>query len=290
MRIKYRILVILCLTVLAGSSLLFTAYGAGESTQRVFDDAELLTAGEIEDLETQIVALQKLMRMDVVLVTIADAEGKDSRNYADDYYDYGGFGVGKDANGVLFLIDMDNREIYISTSGSMIRFLTDKRIDKMLDREIVYMQKGDYFGTMNQFLKDVEGYYREGIPGGQYNYDIDTGMVSRYYSIRWYEFLIALVIPGFVAFSTCRGVTKSYEMKKERKQGTNALLAYRGNANYIMSTVADELIDKTLSHTRIQTYSSGSSGGSGGGRSSGGRSSTHRSSSGRSHGGGGRKF
>lgn len=283
-------MVILCLMVLAGSSFLFMAYGAEESVQRVFDDAELLTAEEIEQLEEQIIPLQKLMGMDVVLVTTADTGGKDSMNYADDYYDYGGFGVGKNANGVLFLIDMDNREIYISTSGAMIRFLTDTRIDKMLDREIVYMKRSDYFGTMKQFLTDVEGYYREGIPNGQYNYDIKTGMVSRHHSIRWYEILFALVIPGFCAFSTCMGVTKRYEMKKERKQGTDALLAYRGSANFVMSTATDDLVDKTLSHVRMGNSSSGSSQRSGGGRSSSSRSSTHRSSSGRSHGGGGRKF
>lgn len=290
MRIRYRILLIMCLTVLAGISSRFAAYGTEKSTQRVFDEAGLLTVEEIEDLETQIASLQKLMRMDVVLVTTDETNGKDSRNYADDYYDYGGFGVGKNANGVLFLIDMDNREIYISTSGAMIRFLTDKRIDNMLDREIVYMKKSDYFGTMNQFLKDVEGYYRDGIPNRQYNYDIETGMVSRYYSIRWYEILAAIVIPGFVAFSTCCGVAKSYEMKKERKQGTDALLAYRQGAAYDLSIATDELIDKTLTHRRIETHSSGGGTRSGGSRSSGGRSSTHRSSSGRSHGGGGRKF
>lgn len=288
MNIKKHIVAVLFLLILGCGGIFMTAHGAEESEQRVFDQAELLTDKEVAQLEERAAELRKAMKMDVVLVTTSDADGKDSRNYADDYYDYGGFGNGQKASGVLFLIDMDNREIYISTAGVMIRFLTDERIEKMLDRGYSYVSKADYNGTMKQFLTDVEKYYKAGIPGGQYNYDIETGAVSRYRTIRWYEGLIALVISAFCAFSACLSVAGSYEMKKERKQGTAALLAYRGTANYIMSTASDDLIDKSLTHMRIQSSSSGSSfGGSSG---SSGRSSTHRSSSGRSHGGGGRKF
>ena len=46
--------------------------------------------------------------MDVVVVS-AYADDRTAEEYADDYYDYGGFGVGKKASGVLLLYYMTDR-------------------------------------------------------------------------------------------------------------------------------------------------------------------------------------
>lgn len=75
--------------------------------QRVFDQAGLWNQEEISRLESRIRELRDQMKMDVVLVTTSDAQGKTSRDYADDFYDQGGFGTRKDCSGVLYLIDLD---------------------------------------------------------------------------------------------------------------------------------------------------------------------------------------
>lgn len=254
---------------------------------RVFDRAGLLSAQEAEDLEHLVSDLRDRMKMDVVLVTTDDAGGRDSRSYADDFYDDNGFGTGSDASGVLFLIDMDNREIYISTAGKMIRYLTDKRVESILDNCYDYMADGDYFGAMNQFLKDVGHYYQNGIQSGQYNYDEETGRRSVYRSIRWYEALIAVTAAAVCAGGACLNVVNSYGMKRERKHALGTMMAYRADAKYAMGVRNDILRDTSVSRSIIVRSSSGSGSS---GRSSSGRSSTHSSSSGRSHGGGGRKF
>src|SRR5690606_7002669 len=100
----------------------------------VFDDAMLFSDDERVALEVEANNLSSEYKMDIVIVTTNNAEGKTSREYADDFYYYGGFGVGDDYDGILFLIDMDNREAYIYTSGIGIRYLTDLRMDKVLDR------------------------------------------------------------------------------------------------------------------------------------------------------------
>ena len=101
--------------------------------QLVFDEAELLIESEVEEIEAEANALSEAYSMDIVIATTDNTHGKSSRNYADDFFDYGGFGVGPDSDGILFLIDMDNREAYISTSGKGIKYLTDARIEKILD-------------------------------------------------------------------------------------------------------------------------------------------------------------
>lgn len=275
-----------CLLYLAA----LPAYAAEAAEQRVYDEAGLLTIAQIEQLETQVSALRIRMNMDIVLVTTDDAGGKSSQAYADDYYDYGSFGVGSDASGALFLIDMDNREIYISTTGNMIRYLTDARVDTVLDNSFSYLGQGDYAGAMNQFLTDAASYYEKGIPGGQYNYDSETGKISVYRSIKWYEALLAIAVSAVCAGGACLGVIQSYGMKQERKQAMNSIMAYRANAKYSMAVKNDVLRDTSVSRSIIAVSSSGSSGSRSSGSSSGGRSTTHSSSSGRSHGGGGRKF
>lgn len=258
--------------------------------RRVFDQAGLFSADEAEDLEEQIAGIMQGTNMDLVVVTTEDAQGKSARDYADDFYDEGGFGVGKDASGVLFLIDMDNREICISTAGAMQRFLTDSRIESMLDHAYDCVQQGDYAGAASKMVGETLSWYHKGIPGGQYTYDKDTGRISRYRSIRWYEGVLALLIAGFCGFAACQNVRREYGMKQDRQRAAGYLMSYRANAQFACRKQNDALIQSYVTHQVIPRSSGGLKGGGSGGFSSGGRSTVHRSSSGRSHGGGSRKF
>lgn len=294
-----RKLLLLALPVLLTVLMPIHAWGAaqnmapvsvGEGAQRVFDLAGLLTEEECGRFEEQIAGMRTAMNMDVVLVTTDETDGKSAEQYADDFYDEGGFGTRSDYSGVLFLIDMDNREIYISTSGTMIRFLTDKRVDKMLDRAYLYAGDGDYAGVMRQFLADTVTYFREGIPGGQYNYDTETGRISIYRSIRWYEALLAFAVAFFCGTAACLTVRREYAMKQERGRAAGYNLAYRADARFAFHDQNDVLVNSFVTR-RVLPRNTGGGRMSGGGFGSGGqRSSSHTSGGGRTHGGGGRRF
>lgn len=194
---------------------------------------------------------------------------------------------------MLFLIYMDSPgsyggEGYVSTTGNMIRILTDQRIEQIQDDVAYSLKTRDYAGAAAEFLKDVEYYVDRGIQRGQYNYDTETGEISIYRSIRWYEGVFAFLVSAGVAGSVCMGVKRRYSMEPTGRERANSLLAYRADAKFAFGDAGDNLIRKFVTSAPIprpsQNHSSGGSG-----RSS-GRSSTHRSSSGRSHGGGGRRF
>lgn len=258
---------------------------------RVYDQAGLLSSSEITEIEDQLTSLRKSMNFDVVVVTTEEADGKTAQEYADDFFDQGGFGTGLKKNGILFLIDMDNREIALSTSGDTIRIFTDRVIDVMLDDSYEGVSQGDYKASVQAFLDDTEYYGAKGIQAGQYNYDTETGRVSVYRSIRWYEFLIAFVVSAGVAASVCLGVKHQYNMEETKGQTANHNLAYRADSHMVYGTQTDNLVNKHVT-SRIIPRNTGSSGSRSGGShsSSAGRSSTHHSSSGRTHGGGSRKF
>lgn len=282
---------LLLLTFLPGGMKAFAeSKGVVDASQenRVYDEAGLFSQEETEGFETQIQAMRKEMNMDVVLITTDQAGGKTAEEYAEDFYISGSFGVGKDYNGVLFLMDMDNRELYILPVGTMNRFLTDKRWNSILDDAYDQISSQKYGACAQSFLDGVTKYYRAGIPGGQYNYDKETGKISVYRSIRWYEAALAALVGLMAAGIACGGVTSRYSMKKERGWARNSLMAYRADCQFRYSDQSDHLVNKTVTFAIIPR-NQGNGGHGGGGMSSGGRSTTH-TSSGRTMGGGGRKF
>ena len=112
---------IICLFFAAFLSLSGAFQVLASDDTRVFDEAGLFDEYEKEGLETRIEEVRKSENIDLAVTTTDDANGKTSEAYADDFYDSHGFGTGDDASGVLLLIDMDNREIYVSTSGYAAR-------------------------------------------------------------------------------------------------------------------------------------------------------------------------
>lgn len=291
------ICLLICTFLVMGSMAVWADQtGAVSGQPRVFDQAGLFSETEIIQLEEKIAQCRKSTKMDVVIVSAyADGE-RSAEEYADDYYDYGGFGVGKKASGVLLLYYMDGPgqpggECYISTAGTMINMLTDERIESILDDVYGDLGNRDFAGATEHFLEDVKAYVKEGVESGQYTYDRDTGEIVRYHSIRLYEVAIAMVIAGILAGSVCLDIKKRYAMKQSSREVSNSLQAYRADCAFCFSVAGDKMINKYVRSIPIPRNTSSGSGGRGhSGSSSAGRSTIHTSSSGRSHGGGGRRF
>ena len=291
------ICLLICTFLVMGSMAVWADQtGAVSGQPRVFDQAGLFSETEIIQLEEKIAQCRKSTKMDVVIVSAyADGE-RSAEEYADDYYDYGGFGAGKKASGVLLLYYMDGPgqpggECYISTAGTMINMLTDERIESILDDVYGNLGNRDFAGATECFLEDVKVYVKEGVESGQYTYDRDTGEIVRYHSIRLYEVAIAMVIAGILAGSVCLDIKKRYAMKQSSREVSNSLQAYRADCAFHFSVAGDKMINKYVRSIPIPRNTSSGSGGRGhSGSSSAGRSTIHTSSSGRSHGGGGRRF
>ena len=291
------ICLLICTFLVMGSMAVWADQtGAVSGQPRVFDQAGLFSETEIIQLEEKIAQCRKSTKMDVVIVSAYTDGERSAEEYADDYYDYGGFGVGKKASGVLLLYYMDGPgqpggECYISTTGTMINMLTDERIESILDDVYGDLGNRDFAGATEHFLEDVKAYVKEGVESGQYTYDRDTGEIVRYHSIRLYEVAIAMVIAGISAGSVCLDIKKRYAMKQSSREVSNSLQAYRADCAFHFSVAGDKMVNKYVRSVPIPRNTSSGSGGRGhSGSSSAGRSTIHTSSSGSSHGGGGRRF
>lgn len=242
---------------------------------RVFDDASLFSKEEIIKLEDEANILSNTYDMDIIIVTTNDANGKTAREYADDYFDDKGFGVGNDLDGILFLIDMDNREAYISTSGKGIRYLTDRRIGNIITHVLDSgIGDGEYYNATKEFLNGVKEYLEIGIPSDQYSQDENVKVKN---TLTFVEAIISLMF-GFVVSMGFFFRTKSkYKMKNPVKP-----LTFRDNSIVNLVSEEDILVDTVITHRIIAKPSNNDS--------SFGKSTTHTSSSGKTHGGGGAKF
>lgn len=287
---RFTALLLALLFLIAAPASVYAASGS-DGRDRVIDNANLFTAKEKKSLEEQVKDARDTSGMDLVVLTINDADGKTAQAYADDYYDQNDFGTGSDHSGALYLIDMDNREIAISTLGRMTRYLTDERIDSILDAAYEKVAKGQYAASAKTAISKIASFVEAGIPDGQYKYDSQTGKADYYKkrSITWYNVLFALGAAGVIAILPCIATVNQYKMKSAHRQALNYRMSYRSGSAFAFHNSNDLFVNRIVTQRRIQRDSnSGYGGGRGGGFS--GRSTTHRSSSGRSHGGGSRKF
>ena len=209
-------------------------------------------------------------------VTTDDANGMTSEEYADDFVDQNAF----EENGVCFLIDMDNREIYMSTTGSAIRILTDHRIDSIMDDSYEYAGDGEYAKCFETMIRETEDSFHEGIESGQYNYDRDTGEISKAPNrLTVWDMLISLIAAAAAGGAVVAVIAGKYRLKFGGWQ-----YDFKSNSRLDLTNKTDRLVNTFRTAHHIQRDSGGGSG------SSGSRSTTHHSSGGGTHGGGGHKF
>jgi uncharacterized protein len=252
----------------------------GQGSQRVFDNAKLMSQSEIDRLEGTIKLLKSQYKMDFVVLTSSDVPIDKSHDFADDFYDNNGFGAGDDFSGILFLIDMNNRLVTVSTSGLMIRYLTDARLNTLLDAVTPNLTGGKYGEAAYIALVQLSVYLTNGIPGNQYNQD-EEGNIDRYVKPRAVtlgEAAIALLVGLLSGVILYFAVHHAYAMK-----GSVYKYDLQKNTTVTVTGATDVYLRTQV--TRTPRASSTGSGGIGGGM-----SSTHRSSSGRIHGGGSRRF
>ena len=236
-----------------------------DNTLKIYDYAKLIPEEKEQKIYEKIKKFISSYNMDMVIVTIDENPKSSSMDYADDFYDYNKFGIGANKSGVLFLINMSNRKMWISTTGDAIEIYNDKRIDAILDYTYDKISKKDYSGCAEQFIKYATYFAKKGRNGGDNILSISKILISS--SIGGVVTMIIFLIIGLV----------SHKKPQKNKEASTYI-----SKPLKLTDQMDQFVDKHVSQTR-RVESSSSSGGSSG-------SSTHSGSSGTSHGGGGRSF
>lgn len=261
---------IICLLLLAALLLLLSA-GALAARTRVIDEAGLLTESEKEKLEEKIKEIYDEYDFELAILTVEGMGGKSAEAFADDYYDDHGYGYGMDHDGALVLVDMGERDLYISTGGKGQWVFTDNDIDAVLDDMADYLSSGNYYRSFAVFVSDSEKLLEE-YDGGQTVRNSGSNPAKKLIPAAIISFLISLLVVA--------GMKRKMNTAVKNQNARD----YVRPGSFVLTRERDTYLYSNVTMVRRQTNDSNRGGGHGGG------SSTHFSSSGVSHGGGGRKF
>ncbi len=248
-----------------------TASAYDPTLPRVIDKTGLLSDYEKEKLKDYSEEFRFDHSMDCVVMLVTTMGGKSAMAFADDAYDEGGYGMGADNAGILILISVGDREVYISTCGAAIDAISDDEIELILD-EMMYSLSDEDWGAAFIEGIDAAGRMIDRPNGSGYgSYDdgnkVTPGKIAALV-------LFPAVISGIVLAVMC------YKMNNERGKRTAADYAVSGS--FALSGALDIFLSSSVTKTPRAESSSGGGGGGGG--------SSHVSSGGVSHGGGGRHF
>lgn len=267
-RLKYWLLLLLL-------ALAWAPLTASANSTHIEDGVGLFTAEEIQSLEKKAQDLSDKIKGGVYVVT-TNANNEEPRSFADEYLREK---VGNDNNGAVLLLDMGQREVYVSTSGNMIDYITDSRLNNMLDQITPNLSDGQYYDAATAYFDQADAYVEAGVPGGHYRIDEETGKITYYKTITLMEGVIALLLAAIAAIAFFVVIKSKYQLKL----GTYSY-PYQENADVNLTVNENQLINSFVTTRRIPRNTNNLSGGGGGGG-----SSTH-SSGGGTFGGGGRSF
>ena len=231
---------------------------AVDEKEKVYDFADLFTDTEENDIYLKINEFITTYDMDLAIVTISSNPKYSEVEYADDFYDYNNF----NDNGILFLIDMDNRQIYMSTTGTAINMYNDNRINYLMDSIYKYISIKSYSKGTLEYIKMLSSLASEGYPTGNEIYQSTSSKVLK---SMFFSFIITVIVM-VILISKNKLVRKASDAKEFLEKDSIKI-----------TQLGDILID---THTETYRINNNSNGGS----------STHSSSSSRSHGGGGHRF
>ncbi|MGN0297791.1 MAG: TPM domain-containing protein [Lachnospiraceae bacterium] len=264
---KNRMICFLCILVLCLSVIMpvCRVQAAGE---RLVDSADLLSDGEEAELLDLLNEISERQQFDVVIVTVDSLDGKTAMAYADDYYDYNGYGYGADGDGVLLLISMENRDYWISTKGYGITALTDAGIEYISEQFLPDLSDGYYADAFRTYAKLCDDFVTQAKTGEPYDWN---NMPRSSMSPIW--IFISVAAGAVISFLVCS--TMKSELKSVRQKNTASSYVRVGSMQ--VNVQSDRfLYRQVISTPKPEEKSSGSS--------------THTSSSGSTHGGGGGKF
>lgn len=239
---------------------------------RLVDDADLLSESEESTLLEQLDTVSEARQLDVVVVTKQSLDGKTSTEYADDFYDYNGYGFGEERDGILLLIGMEDRDWAITTTGKGIPIFTDAGQEYMTDRFVSYLSDGDYYGGFDCFADLCDQFIAQYQENGK---AYDVGNLPKAPFAWGFSIFISLAV-GLLAGLITALVLKS-ELTSVKIQPS--AVGYTKPDSLHLTERNDMFLYHVVNRTaRPKDTDSGGSGGGGG-------SSTHTSSSGSTHGG-----
>lgn len=239
---------------------------ADGTSSRLADSADILIDSEEATLLSLLDEISVRQQTDIVVVTVDTTDGKTIAEYADDYYDLNGYSD----DGLMLIVNMDDRDWYIAASGFGITALTDAGREYMSEKFMSDLSAGNYVKAFTSYAELCDDFISQAKKGTPY----DAGNLPKAPFAVLRNLIIALII-GFIAALIITGVMKG-QLKSVCRQSAASSYVKKDSLHI---TESRELFLYKRTERKEKTKKEESEG-----------SQTHTSSSGTTHGGGGGKF
>ena len=268
---------------------------ASIDSPKVYDYYELFSEQEREELEEILNQYTLEGEVDIVVITTDNLEGKTKQKYMEDFFDKASLGYDKEfGDTVLLMLYMnpDDRSVEIQGYENSRFYITDVRIESILDEIFPYLSDGDYLKALEEYAKLVAYYMNTEVtapsnnnsnnnnnnnnsyPSRQDNYESSTSYPSRSEDILrnplvqlGASLILSGIVVGIMAYHSSGRITtnnRTYLNQQESK----------------VTAHHDIYLRTSVSRVRKPQNNDNNGGHTGGGTSSGGHS----------HSGGGRSF
>ena len=256
---------IFCMTL----ALPAAAMDGGEHPPRLVDEAELLTGDEESSLVDKLDAVSDKWQCDVTIVTVDSLGSKTATEFADDYFDYNGYGYGDNDDGIMLVISMENRDWAITTHAFGIEAFTDAGQEFIMNKVIPPLGNESYSSAFSIFADQCDVFLEKARAGEPYDsHNLPKESHAKLY-ILW-------IIPCLIA-----GAIVAFVLTIKEKKSLKSVMKKAGAREYIGKVKLNEKHDKFLYRNLDKVLIRDDDDGG---------SSTHLSSSGETHGGSSGKF
>ncbi len=242
---------------------------SSQSYNRVNDEAGLLDRSDADKLGDKLDEISQRQKCDVIVVTVDSLGGKSPRDFADDYYDYNGFGFGSSHDGILLLLAMDSRDWYITTTGFGIKAITDKGREYISEQFLPDLSDGNYYLAFETYAEYCDSFITQAKTGDAY----DIGNMPDSEDDTLIMIPVLIIVGALLAFIPVS--IMKHKLKTVAMQSAASEYVKPGSLNITESR--DMFLYAHIDRRRKPEANSGGS-------------STHIGSSGTTHGGGGGRF
>lgn len=151
---------------------------------RVVDYANVISSETEAAMETRIAEISEQTGKDIVIVTDVSDYGLGDDIYAADFYDYNGYGIGPEHEGILLFLnlDPDNRGAWTAETGSETRALaTESAANRLDDFLFETLVTGNYEQALSDWIEDVYDIFTTGIARPAFWYRKDGDIPQDFY-------------------------------------------------------------------------------------------------------------
>ena len=230
----------------------------------IVDDAEYLMQSELSYLSKELDKVREKYSFEVAIYTESDMTSDIAQASADDIYDYNGYGVGENDDGIMLYICRDTREYHFTTHGKGLEYFNSNGLKHLESKVVPYLSEDDYYKAFEAYIETIDELLQMAKDGKPYN--------EKQYSTKYLIGVIiaALLIPLLVAYLMMNKKLKKMKTAEENDYAEN----YIKPGSMKLSVSRDLFLYSRITKTERPKSSSG----------------THTSSSGRTHGGRGGSF